>query len=147
MFITKKQLPRRTFLQGTGVTLALPLLESMVPAATALAQTPANPKPRFVGEGRGTSRKTPVHYRDTRKGKRSNGGRYRTVVPISRTAGGHNGLGSLGGRSLPHRDQAEKDGGLRRERRQPDNRSGHRPKNRSGQSVAVIATRRRRSQL
>src|SRR5436190_4215697 len=49
MFITKKQLPRRTFLQGTGVTLALPLLESMVPAATALAQTPANPKPRFVG--------------------------------------------------------------------------------------------------
>src|SRR3989441_4065406 len=49
MFITKKQLPRRTFLQGAGVTLALPLLESMVPAATALAQTPANPKPRFVG--------------------------------------------------------------------------------------------------
>ena len=49
MFITKKHLPRRTFLQGTGVTLALPLLESMVPAATALAQTPANPKPRFVG--------------------------------------------------------------------------------------------------
>src|SRR5881409_1724887 len=49
MFITKKQLPRRTFLQGAGVTLTLPLLEAMVPAATALAQTPANPKPRFVG--------------------------------------------------------------------------------------------------
>src|SRR6059036_1083977 len=49
MFITKKQLPRRTFLQGAGVTLALPLLESMVPAATALAQTPASPRPRFVG--------------------------------------------------------------------------------------------------
>src|SRR3989475_1857742 len=49
MFITKKQLPRRTFLQGAGVTLTLPLLESMVPAATALAQTSANPKPRFVG--------------------------------------------------------------------------------------------------
>src|SRR5438094_1528352 len=49
MFITKKPLPRRTFLQGAGVTLTLPLLEAMVPAATALAQTPANPKPRFVG--------------------------------------------------------------------------------------------------
>src|SRR5881296_2496469 len=49
MFITKKQLPRRTFLQGAGVTLALPLLEAMIPANTALAQTPASPKPRFIG--------------------------------------------------------------------------------------------------
>jgi hypothetical protein len=49
MFITKRHIPRRTFLQGAGVTLALPLLESMVPAATALAQTAAAPKPRFVG--------------------------------------------------------------------------------------------------
>ena len=49
MFITKKHIPRRTFLQGAGVTLALPLLEAMVPAATALAQTAAAPKPRFVG--------------------------------------------------------------------------------------------------
>jgi hypothetical protein len=40
-FVTKKHLSRRTFLQGTGVALALPLLESMVPAATALAQTAA----------------------------------------------------------------------------------------------------------
>ena len=51
MFLTKKAIPRRTFLRGAGVTLALPLLESMVPAATALAQTPAagSSKPRFVG--------------------------------------------------------------------------------------------------
>src|SRR5881396_231114 len=49
MFITKKHLPRRTFLRGAGVTLALPLLESMIPAATALAQTAAKPKPRFMG--------------------------------------------------------------------------------------------------
>jgi hypothetical protein len=49
MFISKKHLPRRTFLQGAGATLALPLLESMVPASTALAQTAASPKPRFVG--------------------------------------------------------------------------------------------------
>ena len=47
MFITKKHLSRRTFLQGTGVTLALPLLESMVPAATALAQSAATPKTRM----------------------------------------------------------------------------------------------------
>jgi hypothetical protein len=47
MFISKKHLSRRTFLHGTGVTLALPLLESMVPAATALAQTAATPKTRM----------------------------------------------------------------------------------------------------
>ena len=47
MFLTKKHLPRRTFLRGAGVTLALPLLESMVPAATALAQTAATPKTRM----------------------------------------------------------------------------------------------------
>jgi hypothetical protein len=49
MFITRRHIPRRTFLQGAGVTLALPLLEAMVPASTALAQTAAAPKPRFVG--------------------------------------------------------------------------------------------------
>jgi hypothetical protein len=49
MFITKKHIPRRTVLRGAGAALALPLLEAMVPAATALAQTEARPKPRFVG--------------------------------------------------------------------------------------------------
>jgi hypothetical protein len=49
MFITKKHIPRRTFLRGAGVTLGLPLLEAMVPAGTALAQTAANPTPRFMG--------------------------------------------------------------------------------------------------
>ena len=47
MFITKKHLPRRTFLRGMGVTLALPLLDSMVPARTLLAQTAAKPMPRL----------------------------------------------------------------------------------------------------
>ena len=46
-FITKKHLSRRTFLRGAGVTVALPLLESMVPAGTALAQTAATPKSRL----------------------------------------------------------------------------------------------------
>ncbi len=42
MFLTKKHLPRRTFLRGMGVTLGLPLLDSMIPAHTALANTAAN---------------------------------------------------------------------------------------------------------
>jgi hypothetical protein len=49
MFITKRSLPRRTFLKGAGGLLALPLLEAMIPASTALAQTPATPTPRFAG--------------------------------------------------------------------------------------------------
>ena len=43
MFISKRALPRRTFLRGLGTTLALPLLDAMVPAMTALAATPASP--------------------------------------------------------------------------------------------------------
>ncbi len=39
-FITGKQLPRRTFLRGAGATVALPLLEAMIPAGRALAKTP-----------------------------------------------------------------------------------------------------------
>jgi len=49
MFITKKHISRRTVLRGAGAALALPFLEAMVPAATAMAQTAASPKPRFVG--------------------------------------------------------------------------------------------------
>jgi hypothetical protein len=47
MIITKKALPRRTFLRGLQATLALPLLDAMIPAATALAQTPAKPVRRL----------------------------------------------------------------------------------------------------
>ena len=46
-FITKKHLHRRTFLKGAGVTLALPLLDSMVPAQTPIARTAANPRVRL----------------------------------------------------------------------------------------------------
>src|SRR5256885_2787296 len=49
MFLSKKHIPRRTFLRGAGVALGLPLLDSMIPASTLLAQTAAAPKPRFVG--------------------------------------------------------------------------------------------------
>jgi len=47
MFVTKRHLSRRTVLRGAGVTLALPLLDAMIPAATALAQTAAVPKLRM----------------------------------------------------------------------------------------------------
>src|SRR5437870_13108157 len=46
MFLTKRHLSRRTVLRGAGVSLALPLLDAMVPAVTALAQTAAAPKMR-----------------------------------------------------------------------------------------------------
>jgi len=47
MFITKKHIPRRTFLRGIGAAVALPLLDSMIPASTVLAQTAAGPKLRM----------------------------------------------------------------------------------------------------
>jgi hypothetical protein len=43
MFVTKKSLPRRTFLRGIGTAFSLPLLDAMVPALTATAATVANP--------------------------------------------------------------------------------------------------------
>lgn len=48
MFISKKQLSRRAVLRGMGATLALPLLEAMVPAMTPLAKTPFAGKSRLV---------------------------------------------------------------------------------------------------
>jgi len=47
MIITKKALPRRTFLRGMGATVALPLLDAMVPSMTALARTAAAPVRRL----------------------------------------------------------------------------------------------------
>src|SRR5690606_37244882 len=47
MFITRKHLPRRTVLRGIGAAVGLPLLDAMIPAATAIAQTAAAPRPRM----------------------------------------------------------------------------------------------------
>ncbi len=47
MFISKKHLSRRTVLRGLGTSVGLPLLDAMVPAATALAQTAATIQPRL----------------------------------------------------------------------------------------------------
>ena len=63
MIVTKKALPRRTFLRNTGVTLSLPLLDAMVPSMTALAKTPAKPVRRlgfvYVPMGSDITRWTP----------------------------------------------------------------------------------------
>ena len=48
MVITKTHLDRRTFLRGMGATVALPLLDAMIPAGTALAATAARPVPRLA---------------------------------------------------------------------------------------------------
>ncbi len=47
MIITKKALPRRTFLRGIGATVALPLLDAMVPSMTVFAKTAAAPVRRL----------------------------------------------------------------------------------------------------
>lgn len=47
MILTKKALPRRTFLRGMSASLALPLLDAMIPSMTALASTPASPVRRL----------------------------------------------------------------------------------------------------
>lgn len=62
-FITQKSLPRRTALKGVGATFALPLLDAMIPAATAAAKTPAAHLKRlgyvFMPMGADMSRWTP----------------------------------------------------------------------------------------
>src|SRR6476469_1600340 len=63
MFLTKKAIPRRTLLKSGGAALALPLLDAMIPAGTAWAQTPAKPVRRlgfvFIPMGCDQSRWTP----------------------------------------------------------------------------------------
>ncbi len=49
MIITQKALPRRTFLRGVGATLALPLLDAMIPAAAAATKTAAARPVRRLG--------------------------------------------------------------------------------------------------
>jgi hypothetical protein len=68
MFITRKHLSRRTILRGMGVSLALPLLDSMVPAQTPVAKTAAAPKTRLAciemvhGAAGSTADGTEKHY-------------------------------------------------------------------------------------
>jgi len=49
MIITKKHISRRALLRGAGVSLGLPLLDAMIPAATAQEKTAAKTPSRFFG--------------------------------------------------------------------------------------------------
>jgi hypothetical protein len=79
-FVTKKHLSRRTVLRGLGVSICLPLLDSMVPAQTPLAQTAANPKLRlalcFMPHGAVMTNWTPVK-------RGSNFKLSRTLTPLA----------------------------------------------------------------
>src|SRR5579863_9212161 len=79
-FITKKHLPRRTFLRGMGVSMALPLLDSMVAAQTPLAKTAAKPQVRlglcFIPHGAVMSNWTPI-------GDGTNFEMSRTLMPLA----------------------------------------------------------------
>jgi hypothetical protein len=63
MFLTKRAIPRRAFLRSAQATLALPILDAMIPAGTAWAQTPAKPAPKlgfvFIPMGSDQARWTP----------------------------------------------------------------------------------------
>ena len=79
-FVTRKHLQRRTFLRGLGVTMALPLLDSMVPAQTPLAKTAANPQIRlglcFIPHGAVMANWTPI-------GDGTNFKLSRTLTPLA----------------------------------------------------------------
>ena len=67
MIITKQALPRRTFLRGLGASVALPLLDAMVPSMTAMAKTAADPVRRlgfiYMPMGCDLTRWTPTERR------------------------------------------------------------------------------------
>jgi len=64
MFVTKRSVSRRLFLRGVGTTMALPFLESMVPALTPLARAQARPRVRFgaVYIPNGAPMNSPIDY-------------------------------------------------------------------------------------
>jgi hypothetical protein len=84
MIITKLALPRRTFLRGLGATVALPLLDAMVPAMTALTKTAADPVRRlsfvYMPMGCDLPRWTPSSAAD---------GRLMELSPILQSLGPH----------------------------------------------------------
>ena len=64
MMITRKALPRRTFVRGLGIALGLPMLDAMVPAMSALAQTPASGARRlaFIYMPNGVAKNSSIDY-------------------------------------------------------------------------------------
>jgi len=80
-FISKKHISRRTLLRGVGAAVALPLLDSMVPAQTPLAKTAANPQIRlglcFIPHGAVMANWTPA-------GDNADFKLSRTLAPVER---------------------------------------------------------------
>ncbi len=158
MFITKKKISRRTVLRGAGVALALPLLDAMIPAATALAQTAAAPKPqvrrpvRAARDGAGLlgarqggrGLRVPVQLQAARAVSEARDDPERAAFAVGRAASGRDGRGPLGGRRVPVREQAAEDRRRGRVRRH-DDRSDHRAEDRRREPAAVAAARRRGS--
>ena len=160
MFITKKHISRRTVLRGAGATLALPLLDAMIPAATALAQTAATSEApicrllcaarhgaRLLGSQHGRHagrRRFPFNCKPLEPFRESDRDHERPAFPVGRTASGRDGRRPLGGRGVPVREQTQEDRRRRRVRGH-HHRSDHRAEDRPRESDAVHAAGRRRS--
>ena len=80
MIVTKKAISRRTILRGMGATVALPLLDAMIPALTAAAE--------YAGESRPSpGRRLPSERRHLRQmAPEGRGGQFRVVADACRTA-------------------------------------------------------------
>jgi len=87
MFVTRRHLSRRAMLRGMGATVFLPLLDAMVPAATALAETAAKPRARLTciemvhGAAGSTMDGTSKHYWSP-AGEGSNFEMTETLMPL-----------------------------------------------------------------
>ena len=140
MFITRKHLDRRTFLQGLGVGLALPLLDAMVPARTLLAQTAAAGRSRlgfvYVPHGAVMDKWTPAatgagfEFTPILKPLEAFRDRMNVVTGLGHQAADTTAVHSLspttwlsGVRPEGHAGR----GRLRRHHRRPDRRAGDRP--------------------
>jgi hypothetical protein len=75
MFVFKRSLSRRTFLRGAGAALALPLIDAMTPALTAMPRTAASPQRRlgfvYVPNGIIMDQFTPAQTARISKSRRS----------------------------------------------------------------------------
>ena len=157
MFITKKHIPRRTFLRGAGVTLALPLLDSMIPAAHAAGPDGGQPDGPLCRRSSFRTAWRPATAVPTRRApaaefplifKPLEPYREQVVIlnglhcPVGGSAAGTEPGRPLGGVGVHVREQTEADrrrGPLQRH----DDRSDHRAEDRPGQPDAVDAARRR----
>src|SRR5262245_37733998 len=123
---------------GGGVEAAL--RRDLLPARHGAGSLGAGRAWSAAGQASGDSR-------GARQSARAHDGAQRLVVEVGRTARGHDRIGSLGRGGVSHGDQAAQDRRQRRDRRQPDHRSGDREEDRPGHAPPLTAARRRGSEL